>query len=278
MALERCFNCGHFVSQRAGKCPKCGAPVVGQNISPNGDNTVLGNNPPLAGSQQVARQPYAPSQPVQPTSQKPGKNNKLIIGLLSLIALLLVVLVIILATRDSKPDKSQELVSGSSSQNTALQNENGQEGSSIGRNAEADAAAVEAERQRVEAEKARLEQEQARIKAQERQENERKKLAQYDGSYYFNGAVRNNRGSREEYPFSISFTISNGSVSGTFDSNNNSGSLRGSISANGKMKLTEYNYNGSATGYYFSGTFNGSSYKGSYLCTTRRLSMSFWTY
>ena len=72
MAIIKCYNCGNFISDKAGQCPKCGAPVIGQSPQTSGQSS-LPNQTIIAGN-------------VNPSKKS---NKGIIIGLCAAIFLLL---------------------------------------------------------------------------------------------------------------------------------------------------------------------------------------------
>lgn len=94
----------------------------------------------------------------------------------------------------------------------------------------------------------------------------------FDGSYSLSGDIRG------QYFFGMNLNISGKNVNGEYRVYNGYDKtvlLKGTIKADGKMTVYEYEPDGSQTGYYFTGTFSGGHYKGKYLCTQRRINMSF---
>ncbi len=284
MALIKCYNCGNFISDKAGQCPKCGASMTGvsQQQSPQqgavSEQTILVGKPAIAAGQ-TNRVSTSGNWGSSPTPNTQKKSNKgIIIGLSAALFLLLAGLVFILIKNNQEEREAERKLAKLTAQHEQEKKQLKEKQVEL---AEKQREAEEAEKARqaeMEKERQRRMKAEAEAKAAERRENQRQKLKSFNGSYYFSGTVRNNLYSHAEYPFTISFTIDDGDVDGTFETESNSGPLRGSIDANGNMKLTEYNYDGTTTGYYFKGTFNGSKYKGSYGSTIRKCSMSFWTF
>jgi hypothetical protein len=88
--------------------------------------------------------------------------------------------------------------------------------------------------------------------------------------------VKNNRGGGR-YWFTLSLEIYNGNVRGSFETSSNAGPVSGSIDQFGNMKVYELDYDYCQNGYYWTGKFNGKSYKGKYLNYNNTQNMSFWT-
>jgi len=123
-------------------------------------------------------------------------------------------------------------------------------------------------------EQKRIEAENARKRALA--EAEAAAIRNIGGSYYLSGTVKNNNGG-EKYWFSLSLEIYDGNVSGSFETSSNSGPVSGSIDQLGNMKVYELDYDYCQNGYYWTGKFNGKSYKGKYLNYNNSQNMSFWT-
>ena len=94
-----------------------------------------------------------------------------------------------------------------------------------------------------------------------------------NGTYRLNGAIMH----KQNYYIDMELHVKGNQVSGqyiVFNGENVYVRLSGTVDANGNMRLTEYK-NGVATGYYFTGRFNQTTYSGKYKCTNRKLTMNF---
>lgn len=110
MALVRCPECGHAVSEAASSCPNCGCPMHSQ---------------PVAGTGAPAQEPaYRPEEP------KKGNAGK-IVALLVVLALLVAGIVYVLNKQnsDSQPAQSEQTTEQQTDQeeNTNDQTDNGQD-------------------------------------------------------------------------------------------------------------------------------------------------------
>lgn len=94
-----------------------------------------------------------------------------------------------------------------------------------------------------------------------------------NGTYRLNGAIMH----KQNYYIDMEVYVKGNQAKGryiVYNGENVYVSLSGTIDANGNMRLTEYK-NGVATGYYFTGRFNQTTYSGKYKCTNRKLTMNF---
>ncbi len=95
-----------------------------------------------------------------------------------------------------------------------------------------------------------------------------------NGIYHLNGSITHKQ---DNYYIDMEVDVNGNKATGqyiVYNGENIYVTLDGHIDAEGNMKLTEYK-NGEATGYYFMGKFNQTTYSGKYRCTTRKLNMNF---
>lgn len=137
MAILKCYNCGNFISDKAGQCPKCGAPVTGQSPQTSGQSSL-------------------PNQSVLVNNTNPPKKTSkgIIFGLCAALFLLLAGLVFILIKNNQ--DEREALAKLTAQQ-------------------EKEKKLLEDKQAELEAEKARLEEaERQRIEAERQQETARR--------------------------------------------------------------------------------------------------------
>ena len=96
-----------------------------------------------------------------------------------------------------------------------------------------------------------------------------------DGSHYLKGTVKSKKG--DKYWFKLWLEIEDGDVSGSFKTSANEGPVNGHVDSSGNMVVYELDYDYDATGYYWSGKFNGKSYSGNYYSDWGFGILSFWT-
>ncbi len=110
MALIKCRECGHMISDRATKCPKCGCPIVRRPVPPVQQpqpRPQRSQQPQAAQPQpapQAERPQSKPQQPVvSPQPQKQGRGKTIAIVLLSvaLVAVVVVLLILLLRGKDT---------------------------------------------------------------------------------------------------------------------------------------------------------------------------------
>lgn len=93
----------------------------------------------------------------------------------------------------------------------------------------------------------------------------------YEGWYAYEGSIDG------KYGFRMNFGIKDNHIEGEYAVNGSKEpvSLKGTITDDGTFKMYEYAKDGSKTGYYFTGQFNPSNFRGQYLSTKSKLDMSF---
>ena len=260
MQTQYCPSCGKVVQLGIPVCPYCGVLI---NSSLRDDDTVV-NNPAYSqkGVDPVKSSQYPNNGYPYYQQPKQNKSNSNLLWILAsvLFVILLVVAIVLFVNKEKNKNLEAEKLKTQQ---------------------------VEMELEQLQKEKESIEQNHGSLSTDTTLENasvladvnttaENTKQS-YDGSYSFSGTIKNNRGTRQSYWFSLSLNISNGNVTGSFQSANNSGPVKGTIDSAGNMKVKEYNNNGSQTGYYWKGKFNGKSYSGKYLCTYASQDMTFWT-
>lgn len=97
-----------------------------------------------------------------------------------------------------------------------------------------------------------------------------------NGSFYLSGTVKN-KVNGDRYWFKLWLEIEDGDVSGSFKTSANEGPVNGHVDSSGNMTVYELDYDYDATGYYWSGKFNGKTYSGNYYSDWGDGVMSFWT-
>ncbi len=103
MALIKCEECGQMISDKAVKCPKCGAPIVKESVVPAQQTTV--QQP-----QAEQRQPNPQQQP-----EKQENNKKPIIILLSIVLIAIVASIgLYFLLRNNTAESQKEFISTSS--------------------------------------------------------------------------------------------------------------------------------------------------------------------
>ena len=134
MALIKCYNCGNFISDKAGICPKCGAQMTGQ--------------PP-----QTSGQGSSPEQAIIANSgNQPKKSNKgIIIGLCAALFLLLAGLVFILIKNNQEEREAErklaEITAQQEQEKKLLEDKQTELEAEKARQTEAERQRIEAERQ-----------------------------------------------------------------------------------------------------------------------------------
>ena len=248
MALIKCYECGHLVSDKAQACPQCGAPVVsGQGTEQQGDYWSDDNKVYWSDEETIVSEPQNkthqsdnngygehPQTGWQGTNNQPASsNNRLLIALCLLLGLALVGVFVYKQNSDTPFFNTQ---SGSSENNseTSAYDDAGKEKMS---------ADVETERKAVEEERIKLERQQL--------EAERRKLE-----------AERQRAAEESVLYS---TATGNYLSGTSQYTKYNGpklELNGSIDDSGYFDLYEYNgdlqtgyLSGRIQGKYMTGTF-----------------------
>ncbi len=285
MALIKCKECGHEISDKAQICPNCGTPVgLAQPSNQKLNNADSCNNhetkkygdrqnSPYSNAYDQAQNNYNPSY----LNSKNEKPNSRVLGIiLSLAAALVIIFALIVYLNNVRSDEVEKERLKAEKREKEIKKLN-REYEQAKRQRDSLMAATEVQRMekslRIEEQK-RIEAEKARKRAQT--EAETAAIRNIRGSYYLNGTVKNNRG-RGRYWFTLSLEIYNGNVRGSFETSANAGPVSGSIDQFGNMKVYELDYDYCQNGYYWTGKFNGKSYKGKYLNYNNTQNMSFWT-
>jgi hypothetical protein len=148
MAIIKCFNCGNFISDKAGICPKCGAQMTGQPPQTSGQGS---------SSEQAI---------IANSGNLPKKSNKgIIIGLCAALFLLLAGLVFILIKNNQDEQEAEQKLAEITAQH------------------EQEKRRLAEKQAQVEAEKARLaEVERKRLEDEKRQEAARRKAAEAEAA------------------------------------------------------------------------------------------------
>lgn len=95
----------------------------------------------------------------------------------------------------------------------------------------------------------------------------------WNGDYYFNGNIDG------KWDFDMQLHIQGESVNGRYQVHGSGYgyvTIRGYITPDGKIRIDEYNPNGTATGYYIQGVFSKTGITGKYLSTRGTIDMSFY--
>ena len=202
MAILKCYNCGNFISDKAGQCPKCGAPVTGQSPQTSGQSSL-------------------PNQSVLVNNTNPHKKTSkgIIFGLCAALFLLLAGLVFILIKNNQDEREALAKLTAQQEKEKKLLEDKQAE-------LEAEKARLEeAERQRIEAER---QQETARRMAEAQAAMMKSATGVYTGKIY---GVRARMSLKQ-----------NGSyVSGTYTGNTRKYTVNGSIDDSNYFDLTIYN-------------------------------------
>lgn len=266
MALIKCYECGHLVSDKAQACPQCGAPVVsGQGTEQQGDYWSDDNKVYWSDEETIVSEPQNkthqsdnngygehPQTGWQGTNNQPASsNNRLLIALCLLLGLALVGVFVYKQNSDTPFFNTQ---SGSSENNseTSAYDDAGKEKMS---------ADVETERKAVEEERIKLERQQLEAE-RKKLEAERQRAA--EESVLYSTATGTYRGTINS-PTIIRLNQQGNYLSGTSQYTKYNGpklELNGSIDDSGYFDLYEYNgdlqtgyLSGRIQGKYMTGTF-----------------------
>ena len=199
MAIIKCFNCGNFISDKAGHCPKCGAAMIGQSPQTSGQSSL-------------------PNQSVLVNNTNPPKKTSkgVIFGLCAALFLLLTGLVFILIKNNQDEREAEQKLAQLTAQHELEKKQLAEQ-----------QARIDAEKTR-QAEAERKRQEAARRKAAEAEAARRRAEAQVEVVNY-NSATGVYTGVICGVKARMNIRQSGNSISGTYTGNTRNYKVTGTV-------------------------------------------------